>query len=202
MAFSEVQICNLALAHVGISQAIASLESTSNDALQCRLQYGVCRDLMLRDFAWPFARKFRALDLVDTADGSQDWTDQWTYAYRYPVDAVRILGFLVGNRIDPITRPMELGDDTQGQLIYCDEASARVAYVSHVTNPARFPADFVEALAWKIASRLALPLAARPDLREQAEQAFQRAVAEAKVSALNEREIDDQPAADQLRARD
>lgn len=201
MAFSEVQICNLALSHVGISQTISSLTSASNDARMCSLHYEPARDLLLRDFAWPFARKYRALDLVAEAD-AQDWADQWGFAYRYPVDAVRILGFLSAARVDVVTRPLELGNDAQGQLIYTDEADARVAYIAKVTDPNRFPADFVEALAWKIASRIAMPLAVRADLRAQAEEGFRTAIAEAKVSALNERRLDDQPAADHIRARD
>ena len=204
MSYSEVEICNLALSHVGIAQGITSLESESTEAQQCNLHYEPTRDLLLRSFVWPFARKFRALGLVtesDDEDTVTDWEDQWEFSYRYPSDCLRIIGFLVGNRRDPEKRPHELGADDEGQLIYCDEEDARIAYVSKITDPQRFPDDFAHALAWKLAARLAMPLTGRSELRAQAEAEFDKAMGEARVSALQEEQRDDEPDAEHIRAR-
>jgi hypothetical protein len=80
---ADVDICNLALSHVGVSTEIANLDTErSKEAQACRRFYEPTREEVLRAFAWPFATRFVDLQLVE-----EEPNDEWAYSYRYPATA-------------------------------------------------------------------------------------------------------------------
>ncbi len=200
MSYDAVTIANLALSHCGAQQFITSLDDTTQEAALCNLHYEPCRDAVLGVLHWPFAKRYVALALVEEGV-AQDWSSEWAYVYRYPTDCTRVRRVLTGSRRDPNAVPFELGSDATGRLIYCDSEDALIAYTHRVTDVTIYPDQFCEAVAWKMASRMALPLSARADLAQAAEKQYQMALADAKILALTEERRDVQPDAEWIRAR-
>jgi len=65
MAYSKIQICNLALASLG-EDFIRSLDEGNKRAKMCDIFYDITRDYLLTKFDWPFARRVVKLQAVDT----------------------------------------------------------------------------------------------------------------------------------------
>ena len=79
---SEVEICNLALAHLGDDATIASIDPPegSAQAEHCARFYAIARDSLLQMHNWNFASKRVAL-----AGVNMPYT-MWAYAYACPGD--------------------------------------------------------------------------------------------------------------------
>ena len=203
MATTAVSICNLALARVGHDKAIQALapDETSKAANLCTMFYEPMRDKVLRDFAWPFANKYAALSLV-----SEEPNTDWLYAYRWPSDCIRALKIATAaGRTADMTAPIpfSLGNDAAGKLIYTDQASAVLKYTVRYTDPTWFDADFVSALAWRLAQELAAPMARGdfPAMRDRAMKEYAAEISTAEANASNEVQADPNPDAEWIRAR-
>ena len=61
---SLIEIFNLALATVGSTQLVAAADEASLEANTCNTFYPLCRDYVLRDFPWRFAKKRVALAVL------------------------------------------------------------------------------------------------------------------------------------------
>lgn len=188
MAQTEVQICNTALARVGVSNFIASLSEASQEAVVCNVFYEQTRDRLLREIRWPFAKQYQSLALVTDSEDAV-WNAEWDYAYRYPTDAILISKILTPNGRRELTmEPYEIGVDSSGKLIFTNIKDAGVEYIKRVTDPALFDPMFVSCLAWLLAVEIAMPLAVSDSLRKQALQMFQMERDMAVRVAFNESE--------------
>ncbi len=224
MSSPEV-ICNLALKHVGSSSPIQSINERSPEAEVCKAFYDTDLRQMFRDFPWPFAFKTAALALVQTYDGT-DPTLLYTYAYRYPVDCMgvdRIISYpfsqsstgavVAGALVWPLPRlrrdnadslvKMDFGNDAQGQLIYTDEPSAILRYTALITDPSRYPPDFIKAFSYLLASDIGPTLSKGNsiNLSDRAIKNYVSMLTEARARAANEQRPERQPDADTIRAR-
>jgi hypothetical protein len=201
MAASATEIGNLALAHLGSGVQIASLTERSAEARAVSLWYAQTRDEVLGAFPWPFALRTVELGLVQ-----ENPTDEWGFSYRYPAAALtiwRIVGF------DRIGRgvlewncwpwaavlsppPFRVLSDDLGQLVYCDLDAVTVEYTVRLETVERFPADFVNAIALKLAEHMG-PLVTKGDqfkLGARAGQLYVAALAAAQARAANEERAD------------
>lgn len=156
MATSDTEICNLALAHLGDSNGIGSLTEASAAARACNLFYEQTRDEVLQEMQPTWARRTAALGLV--TDFTSDDYYEYAYAYRYPADALGVVG--VQNGVSRFARtttrvPWKIQSDDDGRLLYMDQADAIVEYVVRITDPSRYPPDFTQALALKLSAYLA-----------------------------------------------
>lgn len=79
---SEVDICNLALAHLGDEAVVAAISPPdgSAQAAHCARFYPIARDAVLEAHNWRFALRRAALAVVSTTE----LPDEWAYAYAYP----------------------------------------------------------------------------------------------------------------------
>ena len=59
--YSEVAICNMALAEIGRGAEIVSLDEKSEAARACRRRYPYARDAVLRSYDWNFATRRASL---------------------------------------------------------------------------------------------------------------------------------------------
>ncbi len=193
---SEVEIGNLALGYVGVAHEISSLDEDSTEAEQVKRFYATTRDQVLRDFPWPFARRYVALALV-----AEDPNDDWAYSYRYPTDCVRALRLVDGHRIQTTRIPWEVASDDAGRLILTDQAEAVLRYIKRIEDPEQFDASFVEALAWRLGSKLAIPLSRSAKERDYALERYRLEISVAQANAANEGETDDDPEPESIRAR-
>ena len=193
---SEVAICNLALARIGVSEGIESLEDDqSTEARVCNRLFAAVRDSLLRSFPWSFAMRDVALALV-----AEYPVSGWRYSYRQPADCLRIWA-LNPSRYQTVTvTPMGSGSDELGRLIYCDVEEAVLRYVHRVTDVARWDVLFQEAVAWRLARELTMPLAIDRSLTAMAAEGEAAAIDAARAVMLNE-EYDERPESEFIRAR-
>ena len=154
---TDIDICNLALAHLGDDATVASIDPPegSAQATHCARFYPICRAALQDKNNWSFCTTRASLSLMSATPLSG-----WLYAYAVPSDAVNILSILKPGStddFDPQTYDMEqLPDGTS--VIYANVANAVCRYTRHVTDPSKFPPLFTEALAWLLASQLAGPV--------------------------------------------
>lgn len=93
---TKTEICNLALAHLGVGKPITDLDTDdSAEAEVLRRFYDITRKQVLRDFDWSFAAAFVTLEETDTAP-----TTEWAYAYALPDDCLKFRRLLSGLRVD------------------------------------------------------------------------------------------------------
>lgn len=173
---SEVDICNLALAHLGNVANVASISppEQSIEASLCAVFYPIARDSLLEMHPWGFATKRVALAAL-----TETWPE-WDYAYMQPSDAVNIIAVLSNDAVDDyvttngqtslstnyalgggsyVPQPFSCEVDSSGnQVILTDQANAVLRYSAIVTDTTSFSPLFINALSWHLASMLAGPL--------------------------------------------
>lgn len=185
---SKTEICNIALAHLGVGTEIGNLDSeTSSEAASCRRYYEIAKDTTLRDFPWRFSSKDRSLSLI-----AENPNDQWGYSYRYPSDCIKMRKIYSGLRTDTNdTRvPYEITRDDAGLVIYTDMREACLHYTFKNDDPDQYPPDFTMALSWRLAMYIA-PRVTNGDpfkLRDQALQMYEFELSRAEASDVNEQQ--------------
>ncbi|QKV66470.1 hypothetical protein HUW52_27330 [Pseudomonas sp. 43A] len=188
---SDIEICNVALSRVAHTDPIVSFTEKSKAAELCSVFYGTLRELVLSDFPWPFAESVVTLaDIGSPAPG-------WAYRYRYPADCLKVREIIQPGQRQPIASelqiPFRLGYDAGGRVIHTDQPDAGVRFTFRVEDSTFFDALFSDALAWRLAMDLALPLSSKPDLQQFATQQYQMALTTAEASAFNESQDDPEP---------
>jgi len=174
---SVVDICNIALSHIGAEGQVASIDPPdgSVEAGLCARFYPIARKEMLEDQAWSFARRRVVLTAVDNPSGV------WAYAYAAPsgiINALRVLrlkyindasllwpagSYLTYNfdwqAVDELftERGSALFEIEDGVLL-TNEPEATLLYTVDVTDPTKFSAKFTSALGMCLASYLAGPI--------------------------------------------
>jgi hypothetical protein len=186
---AQLDIANMALAHLAVSRTIAAMNEATQAARVMTQFYNQARDETLRDFNWPFARKFAALAQVAAAP-----TPDWGFSYRYPADCVLVRDvYPSATSRRPLTSagrvPYIVGQDGTGRLIYASTASLQIEYTIAISE-AYWPPDFVAAVSFLLAWYAAPALAAGDPhkLGERARAAYQDAIGRAQLAGENEQE--------------
>lgn len=153
---SRVQICNRALtAYLG-EQTITSLDEDTPAAQQCKLHYEDTRDSLLERHWWSFANGRKALAVL-----TNDRPDEWLFKYQYPTEALAIR-WVNDPEAARLQMVLDQSPDTEreieGDAIYSDVPGAVCAYTRVMTDEARFPRHFRNALSAAMAEVIALPL--------------------------------------------
>lgn len=179
---SAVDLCNIALSHVGDAAQITSINPPdgSPQALHCARFYPAARDMVLALRPWTFAR--RRATLIEVTNTRTEWD----FAYAVPLDMLmptavtandatddNIAGasFLAPapspqvqprRQVEPtgyVPQPYVLERDDAGyRVIYTDQASANLRYQARVTDATEFPPLFRLAVSYQLAALLAGPL--------------------------------------------
>lgn len=149
MALSNnIDICNLALDHLG-KGSIVSFTENSPEAQRCRRQYDPCRRLALSRSPWTFARKTANLALLPTSALSQ-----WAYCYDLPND-MRKLHKLLADGENPHDNVRPHPQYVEGGKLYTNIENARLVYVEDSTDVPSWSAEFDDALSYLLAWRMA-----------------------------------------------
>lgn len=104
---SEVDIFNLALTFLDLSDVVHSPNDQSNAAAKCKQFYDYARQKVLETAMWDFAIKMPALALVldqtTLPVSTPPYYPGWRYVYRRPVDCLRLLAVTTqyGVRVNP-----------------------------------------------------------------------------------------------------
>lgn len=201
MPYSNTQIANMALAHLGVSTEIATLDTdTTKEAKVCRRFFTLAQERCLRDFSWPFAMKIATLSEIEA-----DPNDEWGYSYQYPTDCANLKRILSGTRTDTNdTRvAFRIANDGTNKIIFTDEAEAQAEYTVNLDETALFPADFVSALSYLLAFYVAVPVTGGDPFKlgPRAMSAYEHEIENAQANAANEEQPDVQPDSEFERGR-
>lgn len=199
---SKVGTCNMALAHLGVLVTISNVDTEdSAEARVCRMFYEKTKNTCLTNFVWPFARKYKALSLVE-----EEPNDEWGFSYRYPNDCLFIQKILSGIRNDTLDSEVKfiLAQDNAGKLIYTDMNEAWVSYTAICDNPNVFPDEFDLAHSFLLAYFIA-PAVTKGDpfkLGTRAFQSYDMMINKVASNSLNEQKRDNVPVDSLIRSRE
>lgn len=198
---SVVFICNLALANIG-KESIGSINEASAEARACKQFYDIVLDTALQSYPWRWAMKTAAL-----AEVTNTKPNRWLYAYQRPSDCLmvrRLLDESMASYI-PHGEGIKAGEhdrEIEGQTIFCDLSPAYLQYTQRLTDPAKFPPLFVDALGMALSARIAYPITRDLKVRADAVTLAAQAMETAKAADANEvRETSDAPS-EFMEARD
>jgi hypothetical protein len=185
---TEVEICNLALSHLGDEATVSSIDPPegSPQAEHCARFYPIARDVLLEMHDWSFATRRVTLPVLSVPSWS------WMFAYAWPSECIRILAVLpYGASTDDDSQDYETESISDGtKIILTNAESASCRYIAAVNETSRFPPLFVESLARLLASYLAGKLvkgeAGRKAAMDQLA-AFNMTFARATVSDANQK---------------
>ena len=174
---TEVDICNLALAHLGDDATIASLNPPegSAQAEKAARFYPIARNSLLEMHTWNFAAKRGNIALTTNS------LDQWDYAYVAPADMMSPVAIISPTAQNDYATRMSAGDTpggitsnyaptivagqytpqqfaVEGTLIYTNQENAVLRYQAFITDPSLFSPQFVVTLSWHLASMMAGPV--------------------------------------------
>lgn len=204
MATDKFEICNIALSRIGVTTpVISAFDTSSQEAISSGLLYDAKIKQLLREFDWPFAKKYAQPTLVETfTDGDEEYND-WAYSYRYPTDCLRVRRVVTpqGQR-ENTPEAFSIGYDGTGRLVYTDQENAVIEYTALITDTTLHTPDFDSALAWLMACELIAPLGKDPArLYPYCRQQYALELDAARRGALNEREPHEEPDNDLIASR-
>lgn len=153
---SVVQICNMALSHIGDSGSITSIDPPdgSTQAARCATYYPHARDMVLEAHTWSFNTVRGSLALSGDAAGP------WAYRYAMPSNALRVAKVLpsASTSAEDSEPFITEADATGNETILTDTEDATALYVISITDTSKFSPSFEDALSWLLASFLAGPI--------------------------------------------
>ncbi len=203
MAESNTEICNLALAHLGLGTQVEDLSDeteSSDEAQAARVYYETALKSTLRDFNWPFAKKALALTELE-----EEPTEEWEYSYTYPDDCVMLRRIYSGTRNETrqTRMPYHIANEDGEKVIYCDAADATMEYTAFFENVLQYPDDFVMAFSFRLAFYMANRLqAGDAKIKKSMWESYQVELSNARCNAANEEQPDEEPPSEFVRARD
>lgn len=169
---ANIAVVNMALLRIG-ARTIANLDQDqSREAAAARILFEEELQQVLRRHEWAFATKYEPAPTFVAGTVAVPVTDDWTYAYRYPSDAVkirRIADELRRSRQDREPEMFRVGQDATGRLIYCNRENPTFEYTARIPNCVLMAEPlFRDAFAWKLAAGFAPTLSQTdPDETEQ-----------------------------------
>lgn len=149
----DVSICNYALTKLGVSP-VMNLDDGSKQAQFCKRLYAPTRDSLLQEHLWKFAMRRASLNLLADKPAFE-----WCNAFSLPVDCLRVVQM---NGYYSSERPGEFA--IEGNTLLTNATNADIRYISDSADPKTFHPLFCEALALKLASALAGPIAGSHEL--------------------------------------
>lgn len=158
---TSVDICNRALDLIGHQKRITALGPAdgSAEALTCNDHYTSAVNELLELREWNFATVKRELEALDESDDPA-----YDYAYEVPEGMLKAIALLedgasdnyLRNGFEVAPQNYEMHADEDGVVrIYSDTADAWLRFTKYVTDPNLFSPQFLNALYWLLASKIA-----------------------------------------------
>lgn len=210
---SEVDICNLALGHLGDNATVASIRPPegSAQAEHCARFYPIARDSLLEMHFWNFSMR-----RINLAPLEATWPE-WKYGYALPNDVLNVIAVMppdanddyasrfvpsdtpqfahnyspviAAGRYTPQPYTIEVLADGQ-HILYTNQENAMLRYTAYVSDTTVFSPLFTMALSWHLASMLAGPVIKGDAGAAEAKRCTQMAmgyISQAEVSDANQR---------------
>lgn len=167
-ALTVEDVCNMALG-ILVEAPIASLDENTKAARLLNLHYETTRQAELVKQSWAFAIFRVEVDAETDAPTS----DEYGYAYTVPEDALRVLPLTDNGEPSAPRIPFK----QEGGLILTNYTGPRlIRYIGNLTDPADWDPLFVEALAARLAMKIAMPLTNKTSVLQGAKVVYDEAI--------------------------
>lgn len=150
---SIVDICNLALSHLGNKASVVSINPVdgSVEADYCSRFYQIARDEIIELGDWTFARTRATLALL-----AANPSTTWEYAYALPSDCMVPRRLVTGEVYAHEDDSRDF--DVEGTTLLTNKEDAVLIYTRSIEDPTKFTPNFVTAVSYKLAAYLAGPI--------------------------------------------
>jgi len=152
---SKIDICNMALAHLG-KPSITSLTDGSPEARTCARLYDGARRASLVRSPWTFARRTRALSVV----ADNPLSDFWSTRYDLPKDMLKIHR-LLEDPSDPMGNHLPIASYVEEGSVFANTEGLYLLFIVDSEQTQRWSALFDDAVALQLAARMAPTLTRR-----------------------------------------
>ncbi len=177
---SKVDICNLALSHLGNYGTILDIDTPSNDKeIICSLWYDITRQSLLKLAIPNFAIDRRIVSRDDNATPPFGYK----YAFEYPVDCLKALGL---GDVDEVGHFIY---SVNNNKIYTEDAWAdglELRFIRDVVDVSAMSPEFKLLLSWELAGNIAFPVT--QDINKKQMLAKMRPSKISEVSGMNAQE--------------
>lgn len=171
MAQNPINVCNMALAHIGdrrITRLDEEYQATNQIAAICAEFYDQTRKEVLGAMPWTFAES----DAILSRDATADVIGGFTYTHVLPEDCIRVLRLLPASSFDTAGAATAYSGKIDkfkkvGRRIKSNYSELALEYVADVTDISLWHPHAVAAFARKLAHYLAGPLADSPQLSDR-----------------------------------
>lgn len=188
---AQVDICNLALTHLGV-KTISSMTEPSVAGQKCNLFFEPARNTALRAHDWNFARRIDALATL-----ANETYLGWPYVYQVPANCLALREIRIqtsippefggrcfpGSGLDLFTNgPLRFEEFLSSQstkAVACQVSPAYARYTQIIEDTTLFDPLFDEALSYKLAAMLAKPLTGDNELASAMQNVYAAMVSEA-----------------------
>lgn len=204
MAYSIVGIWNMALQRIGAQGRITALDDGTPNAIKINAVWEYIRDEVLEDIKPKFAtvRKTLAQSATEPAN-----IEVYAYAYPLPSDYLCLADGIEG---DPPIWPEDIGpyvletlsptDESLSLMTNYDSVTADqdvyLTYVKRLVNPAKYPASFINALAFRLAAELTFSIVESAGKYQAMMQLYDRAKKKARAASLDQDYLRDEKGSD------
>lgn len=203
--FDDVLLANMALNIIGIGQEIEDLAATTALARTCNRWLPVVLEDVLSDFEWGFATIRAPLELVEAFTDATDPDIEWAYSYGRPNTCIVARRIVSGERPDSAPIPFECGQGMDGdnttRLIFTDQPDAILEMTATYGDSGKYSSAFAQAVAGKLAVKIAGPLRVAADKKALGMEEFAQAIIKAKGLSNTERRLAAQPVSSYVAAR-
>lgn len=195
---SQLDVCNLALLRLGQGK-IVSLSEGSVEANYLTQFWDADRRAALRDYAWNFAASKPTL-LTAYDNTAFDLARDFVYVYALPSDCIRALELFAGATMQSFPpTDVNFTDASQtltelmffkvrsGRTLVTNLADAYLQYTKDITDVSKFDDQFVEALSYRLAVDLALPITGNAGFANAMTQLYRGSLLSARKSDATER---------------
>lgn len=207
-----VTIFNLALGHVGEGTVVSDPDEQTTVARVCRRSWEQARDAVLAEHPWHFARRLvtlvAATDVPDTwpygyilppdvltiLAVNPTWIGGWTNDPTYWwVDSTGAIysGSTAASAMLPSVR-WQLGgatdaDGLETQLVLSETTLGSITYTRRVENTQIYPPLFVDAVSYRLAFDICIPLSRSSEIRTLMWSLYQQRLQQAAVMDARQR---------------
>jgi hypothetical protein len=161
MNLDRIAIGNMALANLGVPP-VQDFNQKDVASRSLGLRYDEARLQALSTTLWNFASRWTTGVAL-----SIDPKPPWVYVYNYPADALRVFE-IQRSTTDEKDIPFEVTDrmDSAGKLIHTNNKAPVFIYTVDKEDVTTFDWDFITALSWLIAHKVAMPITKSVKLRD------------------------------------
>lgn len=180
VTISEIDICNLALSHIGARAPIISFTEKSKEAEEMSRAYVPAVRSVLSAFDWNFARVPVALVQTDMDH------PEWDYSYVVPSDCIRAR-YIARTPSEPwIKYEITAHPTNSGRILHTNKIDAVLVYTRYVESVIEYDPEFIVALSYYLAFITAMPITRSDKIRNDNYEFYRRMIGSAQASNANE----------------